>query len=504
MLKWLGALVIMIVHPVAAQPIQVEIPGGAVEAEPSISMTMMPPLPLPSYDEATAGARLAALDSGVAKARDPIAHAQARLLRAAFFAAHARQEERLALTALIGADEAKLAARPPFDAEAKRRTARMEAALDRSIADLLVVACDASDRSRGVGCRPDPALTSWASQDEALIQLAWVLQVAKRDADAAQIFERIVVQHPQSRFAADAAIAVGEQAFSQVDLVRAEKMYTLGLAAQTPETRAFARYKLAWVQFDLGRTAEAFESFAVVATVTGGAPPTRISREARKDLVRAYTGTAAAAHAVFERIAPGQGLELLVRLGQLWFETGKHTEAALIFTEAMRLAPLDPRQCEWQAMITRSAFATLGPPRIAVELERLHGALAKLRTVPTAELATCLDDTRDLTSKLIVQLEREARATRDPTLLDLVDPLYGEMIASFPLDAGRASMRGRRVESAWSRAELERKDPRRFWLIVVARCDEALDAHLEEPAREKELAVVRALARKRAAAPPRA
>lgn len=502
-------IAIALARSAAAQPTpRIQTEGGTAEAEePALGAWISPPpsLAIPDYDEATAGARRVALDHDVTLARDPIHLAGALFARASQFAAQVRHERLLEVTAMVRGDKSKdPAVRTSLAAEAARHTASRTQATERAIADLLALMCDPAERSRGPGCKLSRAVRTWPQLDEALFTLAWLLESARREPEAARVYQRLVDDLPQSRLAADAAVFAGEEAFAQADLARAEKLYTQGLTSRTEGGRAYARYMLGWVQYDLGRTDEAFASFAAVATTpTTDGRLTALTRAARNDLVRAYTLPVASAHATFEQLAPGQGLDLLVRLGDLRFEAGKHADVTPIFTEAMRVAPFDPRQCAWQASITRSAAASLGPRRTATEVSNLHAALArlrKLRKVPTAQLATCIDETRKLTTELVFQLEREARTTHDARSLDLVDSLYAAMIASFPDDAGPASVRGLRVEAAWQRAELERDEPRKLWLLVVTRCDEALQVKLEEPARMKDLVTTRDLAKQRAAA----
>ena len=513
---WLRVTMVIVIallaRAAAAQPTpRIQLEGGTAEVEePALGAWVSPAtyLAIPDYDEVTVGARLVALDHDVTLARDPMHLASALFARASHFAAQVRRERLLEVTAMVRGDESKdLAVRKSIAAEAARHEALSTRATERAIADFLALVCDPAERSRGPGCTLSRAVRTWPQLDEALVTLAWLLESAWREPEAARVYQRIVDDLPQSRLAAYAAVFAGEEAFAHADLARAEKLYTQGLTARTEGMRAYARYKLGWVQYNLGRTDEAFASFAAVATTpTTDGKLTVLTRAARKDLVRAYTLPVASAHATFEKLAPGQGLDLLVRLGDLRLEAGKHTDVTAIFTEAMGVAPFDPRQCAWQASITRSAAASLGPRRTAAEVSNLHAALArlrKLRKIPTAELATCIDETRKLTTELVFQLEREARTTHEASLLDLVDTLYAAMIASFPDDDGPASVRGLRVEAAWLRAELERNEPRKLWLLVVTRCDEALQVKLEEPARMKDLATTRDLAKQRAAAKPR-
>ena len=502
--------------PAAAQPLTKQ-PAPAIpvdtlageQAGPDLALApVMPVTPLPAYDEATAATRIAALDRGVRDAKDPIARANALLARASYFAAQGRAEQLHMVEAQLRADDRKQpGARQPFLAEAARRQALVTQALGRAIEDLLALTCEASDRARGPGCATPAALRAWSPLDEALARLGALLAISKRDAEAAQVYRRLVTDLPRSRYAAEAAVAVGEHAFAQADLALAETMYTLGLTAPGLAARTYARYKLGWVQFNLGRGDEAVASFAAVATTAPSDPQlTRLAREARKDLVRAYAvaGTAAGARAAFEQAAPGHGLDLLVQLGDLWLEQGRAGEARTIFDEALRLAPLDARQCAWQASLARGAEMLGDPARMVTELEHLHAALARMRKLPSppaAALATCTDATRSLTRERAFALHRDAERTRDARTLEFVDQLYGWLLSSFPGEVGLADVAYKRSEAAWLRAEVERADPRRWWSIAIDRCDAALQ--VASVGSRASVASTCELARQRAAKPPR-
>ena len=470
---------------------------------PDVGLVETLPHELRKFDVQAARVRFEALDRALDRTREPIARANLVLERATLHAAHGMHESLLSLTALLRQDEIedpaqKQAVAPEITAH-KQASTRANA---RAIADFTELVCDPQDREKAFACRAPAALHGWPAMDEALYRLAFILNHERREDDARHVLRRIVDHHPTSRHHTDALLGVADVAFRRIEFAEAEPLYQRVLTGPGPAmSRAYAASMLGWVQLNLGRDAKAFTSFTTAAALAGHEPRAKyILRAARQDLVRAYAGfgTVADAFAAFERSAPGHGLELLVRLGETWFDQGKATEAIAVFVDLRQRAPDDPRACEWQDAIARGVDLLADLARQVAEIEQLQAALARARSQPSVEhLARCTELTRKHTLELAYAFHLDFMRTRDRATADRVERLYAAFVTSFPTDAETPRVRYARAEAAWLRAEIERSDAKQ-WSLAASRYDEAIAGGLD-PKLRADAEFSRDLARKYAA-----
>jgi hypothetical protein len=314
--------------------------------------------------------------------------------------------------------------------------------------------------------------------DEALNRFAFVLTSERRTADAAIVYRRIVDEHPASSHYAGAAIALGDTLFESTTLAPAAALYDKARhhAKANASLRAYATYKLAWTELNLARPRDAYARFVEVTAIAGSDPQTvLLVREARKDLVRAYAsfGSLAGAHDAFEKVAPTQGIEMLERLGDMWLDQGRSLDAIGVFDELARRSPFDPRQCDWQLQTVRASDVA-GDARLVAEIERLHLALArvrKLKKMTASRLAECTAQARKRAVDMSARLASDARKLRDPRPADLAERLHHALEQSFP---DEPDLRFARAKTAWTRAELEKADPAKYWQLAADRFTEVI------------------------------
>lgn len=128
---------------------------------------------------------------------------------------------------------------------------------------------------------------------------------------------------------AAAYIDQAEAAFERADLAAAGKLYGQALAYPKSPLVHYARYKLAWVEFNLGRMPEAIDLFAMVARE---ATDEKLRKAAGDDIARVYAqvGKPAVAREFFKRIDPAWTNRRLGILADIYDMTGKPNEAATV------------------------------------------------------------------------------------------------------------------------------------------------------------------------------
>jgi hypothetical protein len=517
----LAAMLCAAAAPAAAQG---EVP------QPAGTLVVEPPQELQSYDEAAAKRRLAEIDRALVHLRTPIGRANARLARATLRAAQARRERLAWLVAEIAWDEAKVRARSKPErgrgairrAEAaklalahERESARLRVAAARAneaaIAELTDLVCDPAERGRGPGCRTPPALQAWPDLDEALYRLAFALALDKRPDDAARVYRRIVDETPRSRHHTAALVAAAERAFERSELAAAEPLYRAAQAAQDPaaaELRAYATYKLGWVHLAQNRGPDAFACFAAVPALAGADPRGELLvREARKDLARAFASYGAPADAfdALEAAAPGHGLELLARLGDLWLEMMRSADANAVHRELRRRAPADPRGCDWQIAIARAAKLGGTPEELVSELEALATAVDATRGQPAAR--SCAREAHDLLYEVARRQFREARRalrTRPKEIEygERAERTFTALLRAFPGDPDVGEIRLQRAEATVLLAEVATAaQAAALWRRAAIRFSAAIQSRGLDGSRRRQAIEGLARARTRAAAP---
>ncbi len=171
------------------------------------------------------------------------------------------------------------------------------------------------------------------SADQVLHWYGVKLTAADRPAEARAMWLRLVKDYPQSTLVPDVYLGFGDQAFDAADLAGAEQFYRQVIQLPGAKRASYARYKLAWVHFNLARFDQALDGFVEVAR----SAPEPLRRHAASDAVRAYAeiGKPDQALAFFQRLDRARAGELVLRLGELLLEQGKSADAAVVLRDAI-------------------------------------------------------------------------------------------------------------------------------------------------------------------------
>ncbi len=330
---------------------------------------------------------------------------QARSFDEAIFRARGRERERLT--------------QAQRDAEAHAREARQQAV--RVLAQL-------------AGDHP-----SYAHADEALYALAYHLERMDDRARARQAYQRLIRDYSASRYVPHAYLAFAEHAFDEGRLDDARELYGRVLA-YPPEHNpvyAYARYKLAWVQYNGGRFQEALEELARVIEHVRSHPDTSdgpsLARQARREIVLPYAhvGRPDRALAFFRRVADDEddALAMLERLGELYFDEGHWAETIAVHHQLMAERPRSASVCAWQARVLDATISSR-PKRDQVREAR---RLLDVRTIAASDAEAaraCEEHAATSLILLATAWHREAigtddqPGTHDHATMELASELY--------------------------------------------------------------------------------
>ncbi len=292
---------------------------------------------------------------------------------------------------------------------------------------------------------PPGKYASYKRMDEVLFYLAYLLTQVKKEEAARNYFKRLIKDYPESKFLPDAFFAFGEYYFENKDLEAALKFYEKVM--KYPDSRVFgyARYKEAWVYYNMGDFKQALATFVDVIKLSqkpGGNKKNKLGleKEAKKDAVRAYArvGTPDKAWAFFKNIGGDYAMNMLEALGELYNSQGQFQDSIKIFRQLMAIEPKSPKVCNWQTEVMHNTLAYTGSkahPENVKELQRLaevYDSYKSNKSVKPSDLEECKDNTANTLRELATVWHKEATKTQDVGTFDLAQYLYKEYIAKFP------------------------------------------------------------------------
>jgi len=356
------------------------------------------------------------------------------------------------------------------------------------------------------------AFRNYPKLDTALFYYGYMLQNGRYLEAARAAYDKLLKNHPSSRYVPEAHFAFGDYYFEANQLADAEARYKKVLEFPKSSVYWHATYKLGWIQLDLQRYQAALETFFQVAQATRNDPKhDTLNRAARKDFVRAYAeiGKADKAYVAFQKIDQQRAFDMLAILADLYLEQGKSEKAIFTYQELMRLAPTNKQVCFWQYNV---AHATLSMPRIGsgdnaqpivkeiVNLARLYSALKRKQALQPAEAKECHDNAAAMSGELARAYHSEFAKTKNPETLAHAEKLYKVYLDVFPDAGDHAQTQYFYAELLWSRADTE-KVPRlqtELWEGAAVAFTEVVKAGRVEPKLMKEAAYAAVLGWKNA------
>ena len=147
----------------------------------------------------------------------------------------------------------------------------------------------------------------------------------------------MVKNHPSCPEVAHVYVAFGEHYFAQGELDNARQFYRKAATFPDPAIVAYAVYKLAWCDINLGDAAQALANFVkVIEAADRGGPSEELQRlrdAALRDsaLVYADAGDPRKAAAFYRKIAGEEGMKRALRhLAQIYADRGAREEASVV------------------------------------------------------------------------------------------------------------------------------------------------------------------------------
>jgi TolA-binding protein len=274
----------------------------------------------------------------------------------------------------------------------------------------------------------------FAHADQALYLMGLTLAEQGDVARQLVVYKRLIAKYPHSPYVPDAQLAFGDFYFSQSHgkrelLERALQAYQ---AAGTP----YASYKEGWCHYNLGAFDAAIDAFRRVIQLPGA--KAQLVSEARSDLVRSYAqrpdATREGGRALFAPLAPAPDVlrAMMTQLGNLLFDEGKDTQAALIFDALIKDRLDAPEVPALQAKIIECVMRAGNKQMTVRQVDHLV-------TLTKGNKADSLAER--ILSNLAVNWHKECRSTRDDGTCALASRVYADYLALFPDNAKAYELR---------------------------------------------------------------
>ncbi len=309
--------------------------------------------------------------------------------------------------------------------------------------------------------------------DEVLFRLGYLLQAARHEERAREVFHRLLKEYPQSRFVPDAYLAFADHFFAGGEMAAALDFYRKVTQFPHSGVYGFALYKQAWAEANLGDYRAALATFVDVlskcqAGEIAAIQRAALEREARRDLVRVYARTPGAdpgrAFEFFQRVAGAAALPMLHSLAELYWEEGMAAVSSRVYRKAMALAPESAQLCTWQGKVLRNTLSAGTEPEQVQELQRLGTTWRHLQRAGTASaelLAACAASYRDSARELAFVLHKQAQRLQQPATFALAAEAYRALLGGSE-GAPPSDVAFYYAECLWQLASFTAGDARRW------------------------------------------
>jgi len=213
-----------------------------------------------------------------------------------------------------------------------------------------------------------------AALDESLFYLAWYEFQMERKKEGMGHARRLLKEFPESPFAPEGWLLVGEFNFELSAIEKAVEAYQKVTADRKNRLYPFALYKLAWCHFNLAEYEPALKELVEVVEVARESPHWEsLAREAADSLPYFYAeiGKPAAALEFFRKVDSGREERLTAKLALLYSDQGKLNESMSLCKTLLGEFPKSPKTLGYRLLIVKNQGARGDTSALVSEFEAL-------------------------------------------------------------------------------------------------------------------------------------
>jgi TolA-binding protein len=289
----------------------------------------------------------------------------------------------------------------------------------------------------------------YGRKDEVLYNMGSSLYEAGDRQEGVRKYWELIKQYPESDYAADAWLELGEHFFNSNKVTQAVRAYNKAAETKKPRIYSFALYKLAWCDYNLGEYDQALKKFMQVLEYSdkqaddsdmGKRDRIQLQKEALADMVRTYSHLDAVEEA-FEfytgRIGKEGAYKYLLKLSELYNNEGKHDLEIAAYRKLNEDYPYADSAPANQTRIM-AAFAALDrrddvrkEVRRLVDLYSPNGTWAKQNEATPRVLAQAFEVVEQELAGLVTEQHRAAQETKLAETYLLTRDIYKEYLDKF-------------------------------------------------------------------------
>jgi len=341
----------------------------------------------------------------------------------------------------------------------------------------------------------EPKLESFTKESEAykkqaLSNYAWVLENAPdyprldevlyimasneynagRTKAALKNYSKLIRQYKKSEYVPDAYLALGEHYFGDNKLTKAtkayKKAYKIGKKRDRPDTYVYARYKLAWCDYNAQEYSAALKKFKyVVQQAEKGKGKVRLKEEALRDMVMSYAqvGEIEKAYKYFKKHAGKEkAFNLTSKLAAVYAKDGKYKENIGTLRHLINVNPDNPAAPDYQSQIVES-YSQLGDRNQVrkevtrlVELYRPGSSWAKKNSSNPDAVERAVTIAEQRMRALVTDYHQYAQKFKRVADYQLARDIYAQYLQVFPKSDDAYRLNFFYAEILWDLGEWEK------------------------------------------------
>ncbi|MBM4353864.1 MAG: tetratricopeptide repeat protein [Deltaproteobacteria bacterium] len=210
--------------------------------------------------------------------------------------------------------------------------------------------------------------------DEVLFYLAWYEFQVERKKDGLGHLKTLLEKFPQSPFAPEGWLLVGEFYFELSAIEKAVDAYRKVTADPKNRLYPFALYKLSWCHFNLAEYETALRELVQVVNVAGESPHwASLAREAADSLPYFYAeiGKPEAALEFFRKVDSARLERLVAKLALVYHEQGKLNESIAMCRTLLEQFPKSDKVLGYRLLLVKNQGARGDSSALVAEFESL-------------------------------------------------------------------------------------------------------------------------------------
>ena len=302
---------------------------------------------------------------------------------------------------------------------------------------------------------------TYERNDEVLFNLAANEYQVKNYDLAVEYYWTLIKQFPQSPRVPQAYLQLGEHFFNNNDVRRAREAYERALATDEPGVSNYARYKLAWCDYNVQEFANGITKLKTVIDASQAADD--LKSEALRDLTRFFSYVDEVDTA-FDYFKAKGGEAIAVRytgqLGGLYHAQGKWDLEIDTYRLLISRYPMSERAPYFQASIVEAYGKKNAREKVRTEVERLvdlyrpgtpwYKAMEGRGESGEAALEYAYDLTETKLRDMVTEYHRDAQKRKDVPTYQLARDIYAKYLDAFPETDSAYQMRYFYAEVLWA------------------------------------------------------